>query len=113
MVFGGDFNTVTRSRDGGSYRDKLIYDSVALNSVASKARLVDIHIRSTPGHEGSTITERLPGWEKAIGGSIRPFLEEAEIGRSFEDFLQGQEPFLSHYSFQFLVSKVAIIPYNL
>ncbi|KAM4039089.1 uncharacterized protein ACNLHF_017385 isoform 2-T2 [Anomaloglossus baeobatrachus] len=54
VVFGGDFNTVTRPRDRGGARGKLTYDSVALNSIASEARLVDVHIRHTPGHEGFT-----------------------------------------------------------
>ncbi|XP_073499673.1 BTB/POZ domain-containing protein 19 isoform X1 [Phyllobates terribilis] len=54
VVFGGDFNTVTRPRDRGGSRDKLTYDSVALNSIASEARLVDVHIRHTAGHEGFT-----------------------------------------------------------
>ena len=54
VVFGGDFNTVTRSQDRGGARDRLAYDSVSLNSIASEARLVDVHIRHTPGHGGFT-----------------------------------------------------------
>ncbi|XP_073400678.1 metalloendopeptidase OMA1, mitochondrial isoform X3 [Dendrobates tinctorius] len=54
VVFGGDFNTITRSRDRGGPGDRLAYDSVALNSIASEARLVDVHIRHTPGHGGFT-----------------------------------------------------------
>ncbi|KAM4045520.1 LOW QUALITY PROTEIN: uncharacterized protein ACNLHF_009375 [Anomaloglossus baeobatrachus] len=54
VVFGGDFNSVTRPRDRGGAKGKLTYDSVALNSIASEARLVDVHIRHTPGHEGFT-----------------------------------------------------------
>ncbi|KAG8544141.1 hypothetical protein GDO81_023018 [Engystomops pustulosus] len=48
------FNAVTRSQDRGGSRNKLTYDSVALNSIASEARLVDVHIRHTPGHAGFT-----------------------------------------------------------
>lgn len=54
VIFGGDFNTVTRSRDRGGPGDTLAYDSIALNSIVSDARLVDAHIRSNPGHAGYT-----------------------------------------------------------
>ncbi|KAM4035407.1 uncharacterized protein ACNLHF_014513 isoform 1-T1 [Anomaloglossus baeobatrachus] len=54
VVFGGDFNTITRPRDRGGSKDRLAYDSVTLNSVASEARLVDVHIRTDPGHSGFT-----------------------------------------------------------
>ncbi|XP_066437523.1 uncharacterized protein [Eleutherodactylus coqui] len=54
VIFGGDFNAVTRTRDRGGSLGKLTYDSVALNSIASEARLVDVHIRHTPGHAGFT-----------------------------------------------------------
>ncbi|CAN2387251.1 Reverse transcriptase (RNA-dependent DNA polymerase), partial [Pristimantis euphronides] len=55
VIFGGDFNTITRTRDRrGSQSGRLDYDSVALNSIASDARLVDVHIRHTPGHPGFT-----------------------------------------------------------
>ncbi|XP_073510493.1 uncharacterized protein [Phyllobates terribilis] len=54
VVFGGDFNTVTRLRDRGGSIDRLAYDSNTLNSIASDARLLDVHIRHTPGHCGFT-----------------------------------------------------------
>ncbi|XP_056400299.1 uncharacterized protein LOC130294476 [Hyla sarda] len=54
VIFGGDFNSVTRSRDRGGSRDRLDYDSFALNRIASESRLVDVHIRHTPGHSGFT-----------------------------------------------------------
>ncbi|CAN2387533.1 Reverse transcriptase (RNA-dependent DNA polymerase), partial [Pristimantis euphronides] len=57
VIFGGDFNTVTRARDrGGARVGRLSYDGISLNSIASDARLVDVHIRHTAGHSGFTYT---------------------------------------------------------
>ncbi|XP_073511109.1 uncharacterized protein [Phyllobates terribilis] len=93
VIFGGDFNTVTRPRDRGGSRDKLTYDSVALNSIASEARLVDVHIRHTAGHEGFTYHRETPRMGRGFWRLNSSLLEEAEIRQSFEDFLQSQEIF--------------------
>ncbi|PIO11584.1 hypothetical protein AB205_0020320, partial [Aquarana catesbeiana] len=40
VIFGGDFNTITRSKDRRDFRDKLGYDSLFLNAIVREAGLV-------------------------------------------------------------------------
>lgn len=54
VVFGGDFNTVTRPKDRKDFKDRLGYDSVFLNSMVRDAGLVDVHIKHLPDDTGFT-----------------------------------------------------------
>uniref|UniRef100_A0A8C5M5U5 Reverse transcriptase domain-containing protein n=1 Tax=Leptobrachium leishanense TaxID=445787 RepID=A0A8C5M5U5_9ANUR len=54
ILFGGDFNTVTRPKDRGGAKGRLRYDSLFLNKMVSQAGLVDVHIQHVPGLTGFT-----------------------------------------------------------
>uniref|UniRef100_A0A6I8T0W5 Reverse transcriptase domain-containing protein n=1 Tax=Xenopus tropicalis TaxID=8364 RepID=A0A6I8T0W5_XENTR len=54
VVFGGDFNTVTRRMDRGSAAGRLGSDTPFLNSIVREAGLVDVHIRHYPDRTGFT-----------------------------------------------------------
>uniref|UniRef100_A0A6I8STC9 Reverse transcriptase domain-containing protein n=1 Tax=Xenopus tropicalis TaxID=8364 RepID=A0A6I8STC9_XENTR len=54
IIFGGDFNTVTRPMDRGGAAGRLGYDSIYLNSIVSQAGLEDVHIRHFPDRTGFT-----------------------------------------------------------
>ena len=54
VVFGGDFNTVTRPKDRKGSTDSLRYDSVFLNMIAREAGLEDAHIKRCPDSTGYT-----------------------------------------------------------
>lgn len=54
VIFGGDFNTITRSKDRRGFRDKLGYDTLFLNAIVREAGLVDAHIKRCPDSTGFT-----------------------------------------------------------
>lgn len=56
VIFGGDFNMITRPKDRAGAANPLGYDSTFLNSVVREAGLVDVHVRHLPNLTGFTFS---------------------------------------------------------
>ncbi|CAH2245526.1 Hypothetical predicted protein [Pelobates cultripes] len=52
ILFGGDFNTITRPQDRRDATQRLGYDSYFLNKMVSQAGLVDVYLHHTPNPTG-------------------------------------------------------------
>ncbi|CAH2329361.1 Hypothetical predicted protein [Pelobates cultripes] len=52
VLFGGDFNTITRPQDRRGAIQRLGYDSIFLNNMVSQAGLVDVYLHHTPNPTG-------------------------------------------------------------
>ncbi|XP_040275725.1 uncharacterized protein LOC120990904 [Bufo bufo] len=50
VIFGGDFNNVTRACDRGGSKGGLDADSIVLSRIVEDTRLVDAHLRHKPDH---------------------------------------------------------------